>query len=80
MFFFSCKKLFSKFTKYLPISILMAAASKFFSGTVRYTQKTFCENLKVIGTSQDEWLSCDKNHPQRCVLRKNYVFVKKMCF
>ena len=60
------------------ILLLMAAAS-FFSGTVRYTQETFWKKLKVIGTPEDEllsyWLSFDKNHPQRCVLRKKYVFV-----
>ena len=51
----------------------------FFQALSGIHKKHFEKNLKVIGTPEDEllsyWLSFDKNHPQRCVLRKIYVFV-----
>ena len=80
MFFLAGGNYFPNLQNTFPFHYRWQQLQIFFQGLSDIHKKTFCENLKVIGTSQDEWLSCDKNHPKRCVSRKNYVFVKKVCF
>ena len=62
----------------------MAAASFFFQALSGMHKKQFEKKMKVIGTPQDEllsyWLSFDKNHPQRCVIRKKMCLFKKCAF